>query len=92
MSITIDRCFCFQRTFAELAEVASATGAETVVELQERVAFGQKCQLCHPYTRRMLRTGETVFHQIVTDADEPKVGVSQPEASVHQPEVRASQS
>ncbi|GAB5534858.1 MAG: (2Fe-2S)-binding protein [Rubricoccaceae bacterium] len=71
MSLSIDRCFCFQRTFAELAEVASATGAATVGELQEHVAFGQKCKLCHPYTRRMLRTGETVFNQIVTEADEP---------------------
>ena len=70
--MTIDRCFCFQRTFAELAEVARATGAETVAELQEHALFGRKCQLCHPYTRRMLRTGETVFHQIVTEADEPE--------------------
>ena len=79
MSLAIDRCYCFQRTFAELAEVAEQTGAETVAELQEHVPFGQKCQLCHPYTRRMLRTGETVFHQIVTEADEPEGGVRQPD-------------
>jgi hypothetical protein len=54
-----------------LAEIADQTGAETVDDLQVHVLFGQKCQLCHPYTRRMLRTGETVFHQIVTEADEP---------------------
>ena len=70
--MTIDRCYCFAKTFAELAEVASATEATTVCELQEHVTFGQKCQLCHPYTRRMLRTGETVFHQIVTEEDEPE--------------------
>ena len=83
--MTIDRCFCFQRTFAELAKVARATGAETVAELQEHVLFGQKCQLCHPYARRMLRTGETVFHQIVTEADEPEAGVLKVERGMSQP-------
>lgn len=68
--MTIDRCFCFATTFARLAEVAAETGAETVPELQRHALFGQKCRLCHPYTRRMLRTGQTVFHQIVTEDDE----------------------
>lgn len=77
MSLTIDRCFCFQKTFAELAEVADQTRAATVADLQAHATFGQKCQLCHPYTRRMLRTGETIFHQIVTEADEPEVRVPQ---------------
>ena len=69
--MTIDRCFCFATTFAELADVAERTGAATVPELQAHALFGQKCQLCHPYARRMLRTGQTVFHEIVTEADEP---------------------
>ena len=69
--LAIDRCLCFGRTFAELAEVAEATGAETVAELQEHALFGRKCRLCHPYVRRMLRTGQTVFHEVVTEADEP---------------------
>ena len=58
----IDRCFCFAQPFAGLKAVAEATGARTVGEL---------CALCHPYVRRTLRTGETVFDQIVTEADEP---------------------
>ena len=69
--MTIDRCLCFGVTFAELAEVADATGASTVPELQRHVTFGRKCGLCHPYVRRMLRTGQTVFHEVVTSADEP---------------------
>lgn len=76
--MTIDRCLCFGKTFAELAEVADATGAETVAELQEHALFGRKCALCHPYVRRMLRTGQTVFHEVVTEADEPEAGASQP--------------
>lgn len=70
----IDRCYCFQQTFAALSETAAATNARTVPELQEHVTFGRQCMLCHPYVRRMLRTGQTVFHTIVTDQDEPPEG------------------
>ena len=69
--MTIDRCLCFGRTFAELAGVAAETGARTVPELQAHAEFGLKCQICHPYVRRMLRTGETAFHTVVTADDEP---------------------
>ena len=75
----IDRCLCFGTTFAALADVAAETGASTVPALQAHALFGQKCGLCHPYVRRMLRTGQTVFGEVVTDADEPEVGASQPE-------------
>jgi bacterioferritin-associated ferredoxin len=68
----IDRCICFHKTFAELKCLAERTGASTVSELQQHVAFGQKCRLCHPYVRRMLRTGRTAFHEIVTESDEPE--------------------
>ena len=69
--MTIDRCLCFDRPFAELADVAAETGAATVAELQQHAEFGLRCQLCHPYVRRMLRTGQTVFREVVTDDDEP---------------------
>ena len=72
----IDRCYCFQQTFSELKEVAGAQGVCTVAGLQEHVTFGQQCKLCHPYVRRMLRTGETVFGEIVTEADEPRCSYS----------------
>ena len=71
MSVRIDRCYCFGQTFADLADVAAEAGAETVPELQAHARFGEKGALCHPYVRRMLRTGQTVFHQILTEADEP---------------------
>lgn len=75
MPVRVDRCFCFGVPFARLAEAARQTGAATVPELQERVPFGRQCGLCHPYVRRMLRTGETVFGEIVTEADEPAPAV-----------------
>ena len=77
--MTIDRCLCFGRTFAELAEVAAETGASTVPELQEHALFGRKCGLCHPYVRRTLRTGQTVFREVVTEADEPPVEARPPD-------------
>lgn len=68
--MTIDRCYCFQKTFALLKAVAEEQGARSVAALQAHVEFGQQCKLCHPYVRRMLRTGATVFHEIITEADE----------------------
>jgi bacterioferritin-associated ferredoxin len=69
--LRVDRCFCYARTFASLHSVAEATGARSVADLQEHVRFGAQCGLCRPYVRRMLRTGGTVFAEIVTEADEP---------------------
>ena len=67
----IDRCYCFQKRFAELKSVAEDTGASSVDDLQQQVVFGQNCKLCHPYVRRMLRTGTTTFRQVIREEDEP---------------------
>jgi len=49
--------------------VARRTGADTIEELQVHRDFGLRCRLCHPYVRRMLRTGETKFDQIITESE-----------------------
>ena len=67
----IDRCYCFQQTFADLKRVAETHGATSVADLQEHIVFGENCQLCHPYVRRMLRTGTVAFDRVITEADEP---------------------
>lgn len=72
--MTIDRCLCFGVPFARLRAVADETGVDSVEALQRHVAFGQRCALCHPYVRRMLRTRETVFHEVITARDEPPAG------------------
>lgn len=69
--MTIDRCLCYDQTFAALKEIAEREDACSVAVLQEHAAFGQNCALCHPYVRRMLRTGETVFDEIIREEDEP---------------------
>ncbi len=65
--VRIERCVCSDRTFAELRAIAGAADARTIDELQRRVEFGRGCGLCRPYVRRMLRTGEVVFGELVTD-------------------------
>ena len=69
--MTIDRCYCYEQTFEDLKAVADETDATSVAELQAHVTFGENCQLCHPYVRRLLRTGETIFHEVLTEEDEP---------------------
>ncbi len=63
--IRIDRCICFQKTFASLKQVAERTESMSVEALQEHTAFGKNCQLCLPYVKRMLETGETVFSEVI---------------------------
>lgn len=69
MGLCIDRCLCFRMTFAELQTIAAEKGCDSLEALQKHVVFGQKCKLCHPYVRRMLKTGETVFYQILSERD-----------------------
>ena len=67
--MTIDRCYCYDQTFADLKTVADETGADSIEALQADVTFGENCQLCHPYVRRMLDTGQTVFHEVLKSDD-----------------------
>jgi bacterioferritin-associated ferredoxin len=57
----VTHCICFDKSFAQLKEVANANNVHDLEALQQCVEFGQKCRLCHPYVRRMLRTGQTEF-------------------------------
>jgi NAD(P)H-nitrite reductase large subunit len=66
----MDRCVCHDVTFAELKRHAEEHGA-TFADLQREFRCGTGCGLCAPYVRRMLRTGQVVFTQIVTARDEP---------------------
>jgi bacterioferritin-associated ferredoxin len=64
-SLQITRCVCYDKTFVELKKVAEEHGCASVEALQRHVEFGLNCKLCHPYVRRMLKTGETVFGEII---------------------------
>ena len=67
--MNIDRCICTGLTFAEVLERARPAGwdLETV---RRETRVGANCGLCRPYVRRALATGETVFHQVLTEAAE----------------------
>lgn len=68
--MNIDRCYCYDQTFAHLKAIADETGAASIEALQEHVTFGENCQLCHPYVRRTLTTGQTCFHEVL-EAEAP---------------------
>jgi bacterioferritin-associated ferredoxin len=69
--IMVDRCICFQKTFAELKQIAEAEGAYEIEALQRHVDFGLRCGLCKPYVARMFATGRVVFPVIRTLTEYP---------------------
>ena len=64
MTLTIDRCVCAGRLFADLLPLARTRGSR-LADLMRETGCGDRCGLCRPYLRRMLATGETVFHQVI---------------------------
>lgn len=66
MTLTIDRCVCMNRLFSDLLPEARARGFG-LAELSRHTGCGDRCGLCRPYLRRMLATGEIVFHQIIAE-------------------------
>ena len=62
--MNIDRCVCLDRRFVDLLSEAGARGFG-LDDLMRETGCGDRCGLCRPYLRRMLSTGETVFHQII---------------------------
>ncbi len=66
----IDRCVCVDRPFASLLQDARDYGL-SLEELGQCCGAGEGCGLCRPYLRRMLVTGQTVFHQIIVEVEPP---------------------
>jgi bacterioferritin-associated ferredoxin len=65
-AVEIDRCVCRRFLFVQLLPLAREHGW-TLDDIGDETGCGAQCGLCRPYLRRMLRTGETVFHEILTD-------------------------
>jgi len=61
----IDRCICHDVTFIELRGAARKNKITLLENLQKRQTFGESCQLCHPYVRRMLKDGTVEFSEII---------------------------
>lgn len=64
--IDIARCICRSVPFAALLPLARA-GDWSLDDLMRETGCGAQCGLCRPYLRRMLATGETTFHEILTE-------------------------
>ena len=69
-AIVIDRCVCANMTFAELSARQARTDC-SLEELAAALGCGRGCTMCLPYLRRMARTGQTRFHEIISEIDEP---------------------
>lgn len=65
MSVVVSRCICRETSFADLLPRARAHGWD-LADLMRETGCGAGCGLCRPYLRRMLQTGETVFHELLT--------------------------
>ena len=68
--VHIDRCVCTEQSFAALLELARERGLD-LAELAALTGASDRCTRCRPYLRRALRTGETVFHELLPE-DEPE--------------------
>ena len=66
--VEVTRCLCRGTTFAQLLPLAR-NGAWDLDELMRRTGCGAGCGLCRPYLRRMLATGDTVFHELLWEDD-----------------------
>ena len=66
MTLEIDRCICRRFPFTELLPLARANDW-SLDDVMRETGCGAQCGLCRPYIRRMLATGETVFHEIITE-------------------------
>jgi hypothetical protein len=63
-AINIDSCYCEKKSFASLISVARADNLD-LAALAKREGCGTHCGWCVAYLRRGLRTGETVFHELL---------------------------
>jgi NAD(P)H-nitrite reductase large subunit len=69
--VRIDRCVCHKVEFATVKRWLEANPGSTFSDMQQQFKCGTGGGLCGPSVRRTMRTGEVVFHQIVSDRDEP---------------------
>jgi bacterioferritin-associated ferredoxin len=63
-SVLVSRCICRNVPFDELLPRARAHKWD-LTDLMRETGCGAQCGLCRPYLRRMLRTGETAFHELL---------------------------
>ena len=68
MAVRVDGCICRSTPFEDLLPRARAHGW-TLDDIMRETGCGAQCGLCRPYLQRMLRTGQTIFHELLTEND-----------------------
>jgi NAD(P)H-nitrite reductase large subunit len=63
----VDRCVCFDKTFAEMKKVIDKYGITTFDELKKYFIFAENCRTCVPYIELVLKSGKTEFDVINFD-------------------------
>ena len=61
----ISKCVCFDTTFLEMKKIMKTNDLKNLDELRKIKEVGTNCRLCVPYIEKMIRTGQTVFHEII---------------------------
>jgi bacterioferritin-associated ferredoxin len=67
-SVLVSGCICKATSFDVLLPMARARQWD-LSDLMRETGCGAQCGLCRPYLRRMLRTGETAFHELLSPDD-----------------------
>ena len=66
--VLVSRCICMRMPFATLLPLARAAGWN-LETLMAETGCGDQCGLCRPYLRRMLRTGQTEYRELLGEGD-----------------------
>jgi bacterioferritin-associated ferredoxin len=66
VSILITMCVCQRMPFERLLPLARANDWN-LEDIARETLCGAGCGLCRPYLREMLKTGRTVFTEIITE-------------------------
>lgn len=67
-SVLVSGCICKATAFEVLLPMARERHWD-LSDLMRETGCGAQCGLCRPYLRRMLRTGETAFHELLSADD-----------------------
>jgi bacterioferritin-associated ferredoxin len=67
-AVLVSRCICRRFPFDRLLPLARAEGWDLDAIMRE-TGCGAQCGLCRPYLRRMLRTGQTEFRELLSGDD-----------------------
>ncbi len=61
----IDKCVCYDRSFRRIYKESSENGIDNLEDLKSIMNLCNRCEMCNPYIKRMFKTGEVVFNEIL---------------------------